>query len=179
MPTTFKSPFATSFKSAMNRGTSYTTAVVNIAKKNNTTTTNVWQSLYKAGLCWRQKFNGQWIYFPTSFGKSTSKTWKNAQFECWQWFCEFAIAQGFCTPQSMKNACGSQKDFMNFCKKFWGKQFSVGTSTKKSSSVKKSVGVKKSATTKTRKTTTSSTRKSYKFPVSKSTSRTRRFNRAA
>ena len=166
MPSNYKSPFASSFKSAVNRGTSYTAAVENIAKRNNTPTTFVWNSLYKANLVWRQKFNGQWIYFPTSWNKGKAASWKNSQFECWQYFCEWFISNGYCTPENLKKHCGSQAEFMNFCRKYFAKQFNNNTTTRKSTG---------------RKTTSKSktTRKSYKFPASKSTSKTRRYRRAA
>ncbi|MBT8485901.1 MAG: hypothetical protein KJO43_10000 [Phycisphaerae bacterium] len=155
MPTKYTSPFATSFKSACKRGTSYNVAVQNIAKRCKKSPTVVWESLFKAGLCYRQKFNGQWIYFPCEVKKATATTCKNSQWECWQWFCEWSLLNGFCTPEQMKKNCGTQTTFMTWCRKFFSKQFTTGTTKKR--------------TTKSR---------SLKFPTAKSRT-TRRYRRAA
>jgi hypothetical protein len=146
--TTKTSPFATSFKNAVNRGTPFTVAVENIAKKNNKTTDYVWQSLYKAGICYRQKFNGQWVYFPCNVTKCKSQVTKNSQYIIWQQFCEWCLINGFCTPQQLWKHCGSQQDFMTYCRKFWNKQYTTNTKTKKRT------------TRRTRTTTTGN----YKFP---------------
>jgi hypothetical protein len=129
MPTTYTSPFASSFKSAVKRGTSYTTAVENIAKRCNKSTNVVWNSLYKAGLCYRQKFNGQWIYWPCNGHKTNSTNWKMSQTHFWQFYCEWCIANGCCTPEQLKNHCGSQKEFMTWCRKFFGKQYTWSTTS--------------------------------------------------
>ena len=128
MPTTFKSPYSTSFKSAVKRGTPCSVAVEKIAKRNNKTTTSVWNSLYKAGVCDRQKFNGKWIYWPAEGGKGNSTNWKPCQTDMWQNFVDWCVCSGTCTPQQLSNNTASQKAFMTYCKKFWGKQFN-GTST--------------------------------------------------
>jgi len=123
MPTKYTSPYASAFKSAVRRGTSYNTAVFNIAKRWKKTPEYVWESLYKAGFCYRQKFNGQWIYFPKQVWKFPAATWKTSQFYTWQWFTEWCITSGFCTPEQFYNHCGSQQDFMTYFRKFWGKQY--------------------------------------------------------
>ncbi len=123
MPTNHKSPYASSFKSAMKNGTPCGVAVNSIAKNKGKTPKMVFESLFKAGLCFRQKFNGQWIYFPWDISKSNSTTWKNSQFNSWQWFTEWCISSGFCTPDQAWNHCGTQKDFMIWYKKFFGRQF--------------------------------------------------------
>ena len=153
MPTsTFKSPYATSFKSAIKRGTSYTAAVESIAKRVGKNPSVVWNSLFKAGLCYRQKFNGQWIYFPCEIKKCPATVTKNTQTVCWQWFCDWCLTTGQCTPEQLKKHCGSQKDFMTWCRKFFGKQFTWKTTTTKG--------------------------RSYRFPTSKSRT-TRRYRKAA
>ncbi len=171
MASTYTSPYAASFKSALKRGTSYTAAVQNIASRNNATPQQVWQSLFKANLCFRQKFNGQWIYFPWEAGKTNSTNWKNSQFNSWQWFTEWCIGCGFATPEQFNNNCGSQKDFMNWSRKYFGKQFTGNTTT---SNKTRKTKTRKSTTLngRTRKNPTSTTRaKSYKFPTTKSKNR--------
>lgn len=154
MPTKYKSPYATSFNSAINRGTPCHQAVWNIAKRTNAPVSKVYESLFKAGLCNRQKFNGQWLYWATNGTKTNANNWKESQFNQWQWFVDWAVASGFCTPKQLNNYKGTQQDFMNSCKKFFGKQFNGTTTGVKSSSRK-------------RKSTSSS----YSFPKAKSTSR--------
>jgi hypothetical protein len=165
MPSNYTSPFASSFKSAVNRGTSWTVAVQNIAKRNNKTVNFVWNPLWKAGICSRQKFNGQWIYWPNNCKKSNATNWKNSQFNSWQWFCEWAIMNGFCTPEQLNKNKGSQKEFMNYCRKFFAKQFVTNNTTKKSG--------RKTTTRKSTKRTTSKSR-SYKFPTTRRTTTRRR-----
>ena len=190
MPSNFKSPFASAFKSACKRGTPYCQVVENIAKKNNKSEQIIWNSLWKANLVWRQKFNSQWIYFPSFPCKTKASGWKNAQFQCWQFFCEWMLCSGQCTPEQLKKACSSQTELMKWCKKFWGKQFtSSSTSTRKTTGRKTTAKRTTTKRTTTRKSTSKkATRtaskkrtpaKSYKFPSSRSTSRTRRFTKAA
>ena len=167
MPGKFNSPYATSFKSAVRRGTSYNVAVNNIAKRWKKTPEYVWESLFKAGHCYRQKFNGQWIYWPCNVTKAKSVTWKNSQFNMWQWFCEWCLTNGFCTPQQLNNY-HNQKQFMTFCRKFFGKQYNWTTTTKTRKTRK---------TTRRRKTTTKG--KTYKFPMVKGRTTTRKYRRAA
>ena len=54
MPSNYKSPFATTFKNGVKRGTPCSTVVESIAKRNNKTPKTVFESLWKAGLCFRQ-----------------------------------------------------------------------------------------------------------------------------
>lgn len=170
MPTNFKSPYASSFNSSIKRGTPCHQAVWNISKRTNTPVNTIYQSLWKAGLVNRQKFNGQWLYWANEATKTNAKNWKECQFNTWQWFVDWALANGFCTPQQLNNHKGSQQEFMNYCKKFWAKQFN---------------GTKKSTTTSKRKNTTAKTKsgrkttksRNYSFPKAKST--TRRYRSAA
>ena len=80
----YKSPFATSFKNAVKRGTSYNQAVRNIATRAQTTPQLDRETLSKARHCNRQKFNGQWIYWPSFDAKFTASTWKAGQFNMGQ-----------------------------------------------------------------------------------------------
>ena len=130
MPTKFNSPYATAFKSAIKRGTSYNVAVNNIANRRNKNVTVIWNSLFKAGLVSRQKFNGQWIYFPKNVTKkSTATVSKATQHQVWQWFCEWCIITGNVSPEKIVKNTGSQKEFMTFCRKYFGKQFVGFTNT--------------------------------------------------
>jgi hypothetical protein len=174
MPSTYTSPYASAFKSAIKRGTSWNVAVNNIASRNNKSPEAVWASLYKADLCFRQKFNGKWIYVPWTAKKTNATTSKGSQFNSWQWFTEWCIASGYATPEQFKKNAGSQKEFMTWCRKFFGKQFTTSTtsSTTKRRSTRKSTS-RKSSTSRRR------TSSSYKFPSSRTSSRRRTTRRAA
>ncbi|MHC5004035.1 MAG: hypothetical protein ACYTJ0_13015 [Planctomycetota bacterium] len=151
MPTTFKSPYATTFNNAVRRGVPCSVAVENIAKRNKKTVNNVFQSLYKAGCCYRQKMNGQWIYWPVNGVKGNATNHKCCQVNMWQCFVDWCICSGTCTPEQICNCCGSQTDFMKSCKKFWNKQFTtIVTKTRTTRGTK----------TRTSRTTTS---RSYSF----------------
>jgi hypothetical protein len=139
MPSNYKSPFATSFKSAIKRGVPCSTVVENICKRNNKTPKTVFESLFKAGLCYRQKVNGQWIYWPCDGVKTNNTNAKVSQTEMWQNFVDWCITTGCCTPEQMKKNCGSQTVFMQNCKKFWSKQFTNGSVTGKTTG-RKSTG---------------------------------------
>lgn len=162
MPSTFTSPYAASFRTACNKGVSYNAAVENIAKRWKTTTNQVWSSLYKAGCCNRQKFNGQWIYFPTNF-KASSRNAKNAQYEAWQWFCEWCLSSGNCTTTKFAKNYGSQSAFAKAFANYWTKQFSSnGSNGRKTTSNGRKTTTsngRTSTTTKGRKTSTTSGRK--------------------
>lgn len=148
--TTNQSPYATSFNSAIKRGTPCSVAVENIAKRKNTTMKTVFQSLFKAGLCHRQKMNGQWVYWPVNGVPSNATNAKTCQANMWQCFIDWCICSGVCTPEQMCNCCGSQTDFMKSCRKFWNKQFVSGTTSRTTTGTK-------------RRTTKTSTSRSYKF----------------
>lgn len=166
MPSNSKSPHATSFKAAIKRGTPAGMAVNAIAKRCNKRPSAVFSSLHKAGLCHRQKFNGQWIYWACEGKKSTATIAKNLQLETWQCFIDWCIASGQCTPQQLEKKTSSQQEFMNYCRKFFNRQMTSGTST-----------TSRKSTTKRRKTAGKSRPASYKFPRSSSTNR--RYRRAA
>lgn len=183
MPSKNTSPYATTFKSAINRGTPCSVAVNNIATRTKKSPTVVYNSLFKAGLCYRQKFNGQWVYWATNGKKTNATVSKGCQWNMWQNFVDWCIASGWCTPQQLHNHCSSQTEFMNYCKKFWSKQFSGTTTSKKSTPKRKSTP--KASKPKTRKSTpknkkwSSSTPKTYKFPTVKSRTTGRRIRKAA
>ena len=195
MPTNHKSPFASPFKSAVKHGTPCGVAVNNIAKNSKKSPKVVFESLFKAGLCFRQKFNGQFVYWTSEKCKKGTATHRNeCQNDMWQSFIDWCISSGFCTPEQLMKHCGSQKEFMTFCRKFFAKQFGTTTGTKKRTSTK---AKKRKTTTKARKRTTTKTSKrkttrkptasrkttvkrgSYKFPTAKRRSSTRRYRRAA
>ena len=155
----FKSPFATSFKSATKRGIPCGMVVQNIAKRTGKTPQVVFTSLWKAGLCDRQKFNGQWVYWACDGVKGKVTDQKKCQTEMWQCFVDWCVCSGLCTPEQMSKNSGNQQMFMKWCKKFFGKQFTGTVNT----------------TTRTRKTRTSS--RSYSMTGNKGT--TRKYSRAA
>lgn len=149
MPSKPKSPYATSFKSAVNRGTPCWTAVQNIATRTKKSPKVIFESLFKCGLVNRQKIAGNWVYWPTEWpGKSNATNTKNCQNMMWQCFVDWCLCSGFCTPDKFSKNTGSQQEFMAYCKKFFSKQFTAGTSSKKSpkkSRKPRRKGVKKSA----------------------------------
>ena len=163
MPTKYKSPFTTSFKSAVKRGTPWFTVVENIAQRHKKTTTYVWNSLWKAGVVQRTKFNGQWIYWPNEFKKTNAKNSKQNQYYMWQWFVNWSFSQGWVKPEDFKKWSGSQKHFMTYFRKFWNKQYTPTTKTKKP----------RKRTTKNKKRTTT---RAFKFPKTRTT---RRYRKAA
>lgn len=164
------SPYAASFKSAIKRGTPCSTAVQNIAKRTNKPTTSIYNSLFKAGWVQRQKFNGQWIYWPTNCKKSNATHAKHAQWTCWQSFVDWCIAAGWCTPEQLHKHCGSQKAFMTFCRKFFAAQFPKATPKKSSKrSTPKRSGRKSAPKRPSKKSTPRTTSKSRKpRPTAKS-----------
>lgn len=135
---TFNSPFTSSFKSMCKNGTPCWQAICTIAKNWKKTPTFVMNSLCKAGVCGKQKFNGQWICFPTFPCKTTSTKSKKCQTAMWQCFVDWCCCSGFCTPNQLMNHCGSQANFTNFCKKFWNKQFNTSFKSSKNSKSSKS-----------------------------------------
>lgn len=191
MPSTFKSPYASSFTSALKKGTPCHQVVWNISKRTNTAPNTIYQSLWKAGLCQRQKFNGAWLYWPTFGGLTNSTNWKKSQTQMWQWFVDWAVCSGWCTPNQLNNNKGTQQQFMNFCKKFFNSQFNgAGANPKASTSWKNhgffgtsyngvwtnshsnSYGTKKTTKRGTKTTSRKRTGTSfYSFPKAKSTSR--------
>ena len=96
MPTNHKSPYASSFKSAMKHGTPCGVAVNNIAKNSKKSPKMVFESLFKAGLCFRQKFNGQFVYWTSEKCKKGTATVRNeCQHNMWQSFIDWCISSGF------------------------------------------------------------------------------------
>jgi len=166
MPSHPKSPYTTSFVSAVKRGTPAGQAVLAIAKRHNTRPSAIFNSLYKAGICERQKFNGQWIYWPCEPVKTSATQAKAVQVELWQNLIDWCIVSGQVTPQQLINNIGSQPQFMSYCKKFFARQASGATSTTKT----KTTGRKSTRTARGSRTD------SYKFPR---TSSARRMRRAA
>ena len=169
MPSQHQSPYASSFLSAIKKGTPCLVAVEKIASRCKKTPNMVFLSLFKAGLCDRQKFNGQWLYWPCEGRKCSATLAKGCQLQTWQCFIDWCIGTGCCTPEQLSNNSGSQKDFMDYCRKFFNRQSgsSVGSKPRRRRTTKISK-------TRGRKTTS----RAYKFPSSRSTT-TRRYRRAA
>ncbi len=165
MPSNSKSPHATSFKTAIKHGTPAGVAVNAIAKRSNKRPSAVFTSLHKAGLCHRQKFNGQYVYWACEAKKSNATTAKGLQLEIWQSFIDWCIASGHCKPEQLQKQISSQQEFMNYCRKFFNKQFSASSTTGRKRTTSRKSTTRRSSTT------------SYKFPSRKST--TRRYRRAA
>ncbi|MCZ6837417.1 MAG: hypothetical protein O7G85_16700 [Planctomycetota bacterium] len=162
MSKTFTSPYATAFNSAIKRGTPCGVAVNNIAKRTGKNPQNVFASLFKAGHCQRQKFNGQFIYWPSNWNSKSNASQRNeCQTSMWQCFVDWCIASGNCTPEKLNNN-SSQNEFMAFCKKFFGKQYSVGTSSKNSSRTRSSSSSKRSLAKASKRSATPKKRTSSK-----------------
>jgi hypothetical protein len=135
MPSNFKSPYTPGFNSAIKRGTPCFVAVQNIAKTKGTTPKVIFNSLWKAGIVNRVKFNGEWVYWPapeTNFKKGITKA-KNSQTHAWQHFVDWFVFSGYGNPQQLFNHKGSQKEFMSWCRKYWNKQFTPSTPSKSKS----------------------------------------------
>lgn len=165
---TFKSPYATSFKSAVRRGTSASVAVANIARRRHSTPVQIFQSLFKADLVQRQKINGHWIYWPVEGHKAPSTVSKQAQWQLWQAYVDWAISSGMATPQQISSSTGSQQQFIASQRKFFNRQFSSTTTSSHSTSSKRA------SSTSCRSTGTRST-----LHLSGSRSTGRRYRRAA
>jgi len=159
--------FSSTFNSTCRRGASYTTAVNNCGNTTGKSTKSIWNNLCTKGNCTRQKFNGSAVYFPKSWKGKSSTTAKTAQTNCWQWFCEWCLASGTCTPKQLASYCGNQKNFMNFCRRFWNSQFGTSTSTTSSKSRSTTTRSKKRTTSTSKKRSTSTT--GYRFPSKTST----------
>jgi len=191
MPTTRKSPFATSFNSAIKNGVPCWTAVQKISKRTGKSPSTIFASLYNAGWCSRQKINGQWFYWPVNGKKSKSSFNKQSQWNSVQCFIDWCIGSGFCTPKQFKSFGSNPTAFFNFIWKNWNKSFTKMNGTapkasKKSKTTKTKSKSKKRTTTKAKKSTTTKaksrkTSKSYRFPTTTKSrkSSTRRYRQAA
>lgn len=168
-----KSPYAAAFKSGVKSGKGCWACVCAISKKTGVSTGTICQSLYNAGLCCRTKFNGTWIYWPTFNCKTTATNCSTMQTTMWQCFIDWCCCCGFCTSKQLNAHCTSQKAFMSFCSKFFTKKSGAKMTTAKKA--------KKSWKTKTasRKTTSWSGTKNYKFPVYKTHTTTKRYKKVA
>ena len=94
MPSNSKSPYAASYSSAIKRGTSASQAVEAIAKRSGKSPAVIFSSLHKAQLCDRQKFNGQWIYWPSEGIKRSATNAKVSQQQVWQHLIDWCILSG-------------------------------------------------------------------------------------
>jgi hypothetical protein len=179
MPTTQKSPFASSFNSAIKRGVPCWQAVQQISKRTGKNPNMIFQSLYNAGFCSRQKVNGQWCYWPVNGKKSSSAFTKQCQFNTWQNFIDWCFASGFCTARQFKSNCTNPTKFFNFLTTNWSKSFSKmnsATSSTSNSKTKKRTTTKSKSKSKSKRTKTT---KSFRFPTMRKTSTSRRYRQAA
>jgi hypothetical protein len=178
MPSKFKSPYGTTFTTGVKNGTPCSTVVWNISKKTNKPVNTIWNSLYKAGLCWRTKFNGTWLYWPSftfNYKKCSSTNRNTTHTNMWQCFVDWCMCNGYCTPTQFKNNSSSQKSFMNFCRSFFSKQYTWSTSTSSKRTTKRT------PKTKTYSSTSTNWTRNYKFPTFKTRTSTnmRRYRKAA
>ena len=127
------SPFSSAFQSAVRRGTPCSVAVANIAKRQNKTANQVYQSLYKACVVNRQKINGQWVYWAVQARKSTGPVARQAQAALWQSYVDWALANGHTTPEKIADHMGSRSEFQGHFKRFFAKQFAVTQISSRSS----------------------------------------------
>ena len=172
---TGKSPYATSFKTAIKGGTPCWTAITNIAKRTGKTPTTVATSLKKAGLVIGQKFNGQWIWIPTFVGRKSAQFTKTCQYHHWNWFINWCLVSGVATPRQIVTCFGTQPYFMSAAKKFFAREFTgVTTVTGVKAKRRTATKAKRRTTTKRRRTTPKVRSTTYKF-----SSYGRRLRRAA
>ncbi len=180
MPNNSKSPFGPSFNSAIKSGTPCGVAIANIAKRCGKSPSVVGNSLWRAGMCFRQKFNSHFVFWPVNGKKCASAKWKPCHTDMWQCFVDWIICNGWCKPEQMHKHCSSQKEFMTWCRKFFAKQFGPATASKSKSKRKtaKRKTTARKATTASKRRKMNASRKTrsarvYKFPRS-SRSRTAR-----
>ncbi len=166
-----KSPYATSFNSAIKNGTPAGTAVSAIAKRTGKAAPAVFASLHNAGLCHRQKLNNQWIYWPAATVKASATNARTSQLEMWQYFVDWCLASGYCTTKQLSAHAGSQPGFITWCRTFFNRQVTAGQATKTRKHGKSKTARRRTKTRARRTTRTVS----YKFPKTA----TRRYQRAA
>lgn len=136
--TTTTSPYASAFITGVNNGTPCTIVVSQIAAKCNKPVSTIYTSLYNCGLCFRQKFNSTWIYWPTFVGKTNANTpaINTCQANLWQCFVDWCVCTGCCTPLDL-NGQPNQKALMLFCRSYFGRQFTMMTGKSKRKSSRK------------------------------------------
>lgn len=119
----FKSPFTTMFIKGIKKGLPCSIVMNTIAIKTKKSPIIIGQSLFKAGLVWRQKINSQWIYWAKNGKKTTISNINTCQANVWQCFIDWCIACGICTPMQVAFKTGVTKNFTKNCtmyvNKFW------------------------------------------------------------
>ena len=171
MPSQPKSPYTTSFRSAIKRGTPAGVAVAAIAKRSGKNPNQVFSSLYKAELCDRQKLNGQWVYWPAEPIKRSATQAKQCQVQMWQSFVDWCLASGNCKPEQLERNTGSQSEFMSYCRKYFNRQITPGSGSSRS----KKRSIRRPTVSARRSTPRSGSRSSsYKFPQAGRTPRRHR-----
>jgi hypothetical protein len=195
---TFKSPFATMFNTGIKKGVPCGIVMNTIAIKTKKSPTVIGQSLFKAGLVWRQKINSQWIYWAKNGKKTINKNINNAQVNLWQCFIDWCIASGVCTPMQVAFKTGNTKNFTKNCSMWVNKFFTAngittGVKTTTGTSAWKNTWTKsKKRSTTGRKTSKShkawkknswtskhSNNGTYKFPMFKNRTTSKKYRAAA
>ena len=159
------SPYATSFKASIKRGIPCGATVASIAKRTGKSPSVIFSSLYREELLYRQKLNGQWIYWPIEGFKRSVTNAKKSQLEMFQSFVDWCIASGQCKPEQLYNQTGSQENFIANCRKYYNKQLKATSGSRTPTTAKR-----RTASSKSRRPSS----RSYAFPKS-----TRRYRRAA
>ncbi len=194
---TTKNPsYFTSFKTNCKNGKSPWQFVQKIAKKNNCTETQIWNSLCKANLAFCKTISGKKCYFPVNFKKTTSKNWKSTEFSFYYTAIELCLQHGWCTSEQIYSWTPAQccwfasncitkhtnkpakfnanKTVKGFPTSWTGT--TTATKTKKKSATKtKTKKSKKRTTTKARKTSTTKGRKTTTTRGRKTTTGTRNY----
>lgn len=190
---TVKSPYASSFRTGIKSGKPCSAVIASISKRTGKPITSIVKSLCKAGVCYCQKFNGTWIYWPAFPCKSGASS--TCQTTMWQSFIDWCMASGSCKPAQLDKKVSSQKNFMAFCRHFFARQFSgISTSKRRTRRSRKSRTTSRRPTSwarhSSKRRTKRSTRtspwtrsrtsyRSYAFPTYRFRSSTRRYARAA
>lgn len=191
---TFKSPFTTMFTTGIKKGLPCGIVMNTIAMKTKKNPTTIGQSLFKAGLVWRQKINNQWIFWAKNGKKTNTTNINTCTANVWQCFVDWCIACGICTPMQMAFKTGVTKNFTKNCTmyvtKFWTANGITGnwntvskTSTWSNNKKRTTTGRKTSKTHKGWKKNSWNTKWSnngtYKFPMFKSRTTGKKYRYAA
>jgi hypothetical protein len=152
MPSKNISPYASQFKSGIKGGAPCSVVVAQIARRTGKPVTAIYNSLFKAGLCFRQKFNGTWLYWPTFVAAGSATTINKCQTNLWQCLIDWCVLSRNTTPGKLRNKIASQTEFMTFGRSLFGKQFAgVGVSKPKSRKSKSKSKSRRSPWSKSRK----------------------------
>lgn len=165
----FKSPFTSSFNTVTKRGTPASFAVASIAKRTKKSPAQIFESLYKAGQVYRQRVNGQWIFWPVHGTKANASMTRTVRQSAWQAWVDWAIASGWATPEQVSSHTANQQQFTRFVQRAASTQNS--SSTRSNSSVTSS----KSSTANSHRSTNSGSTSGTRGSRSQGKSRTVQF----